>query len=233
VVQAAYNEPATSQQPATMPEGGASTPQQPEPIATPPANLPVEENAPEPIQTTSPVLTVPDAISMAYRLQPKLKAALESIRQARSNQDIAFSAFLPTLRGGYSVGGYGLDVNGAGIPLPSPFTFIPGVGSIPVNFNLQSGYDLAELNLQWLIYDFGRRTSLYRTAGLAVDIAHLQTDRAYQTVADEVQTAYYQVLRVDSLHHIAEEAVRRGKDDLGVAQQLAKGGVVAQETVPR
>ena len=179
------------------------------------------------------MLTVPAAISMAFQLQPKLKASLETIRQARDNQDIAFAAFLPALRGGYSVGGYGLEVNGAGIPLPSSFTFIPGVGSIPVNFNLQSGYDLAELNLQWLIYDFGRRSSLYRTAGLGIDIAQLQTTRAYQTVADEVQTAYYQVLRVRSLRRIAEEAVHRANDDLGVAQQLAKGGVVAQEAVLR
>jgi outer membrane protein TolC len=74
---------------------------------------------------------------------------------------------------------------------------------------------------------------LYRTAGLGVDIAQLQTDRAYQTVADEVQMAYYQVLRVKSLHRIAEEGLRRANDDLGVAQQLAKGGAVVQETVLR
>src|SRR5262249_42495989 len=195
--------------------------------------LPPVENLPAPAHLVAPVLTVPAAISMAFQLQPRLRASLESIRQARSNQDIAFAAFLPALRGGYSVGGFGLDVNGTGLPLPTPFTFIPGVGSIPVNFNVQSGYELAELNLQWLIYDFGRRTSLYRTAGMAVDIAQLQTDRAYQTVADDVQTAYYQVLRAKSLHRIAEEAVRRASDDLGVAQQLAKGGAVAQETVLR
>ena len=232
VVPVAYNEPVASQQQATL-GGIAALPQQPEQIEAPPVNLPPVENAPAASATDGQVLTVPTAISMAFQLQPRLKATLESIRQARSNQDIAFAAFLPVLRGGYSVGGYGLDVNGAGIPLPTPFTFIPGVGSIPVNFNVQSGYDLAELNLQWLIYDFGRRTSLYCTAGLGVDIAQLQTDRAYQTVADEVQTAYYQLLRVRSLRRIAEEAVRRANDDLSVAQQLAKGGAVAQETVLR
>ena len=172
---------------------------------------------------------------MAFQLQPRLRASLESIRQARANEDVVFAGFLPVLAGGYSVGGYGLDINGQGIPLPNspPFTFFPGVGAIPVGLNIQTGYELAELKLQWLIYDFGRRTSLYRTAGLAVDIAQLQTDRAYQTVANEVQTAYYQVLRAKSLHRIAEEAVRRANDDLNVAQQLAKGGAVAQETVLR
>jgi outer membrane protein len=234
VVPVAYNEPAESHEQATLVGIATPTlPQQPEQIAAPPVHLPPVENTPAAVPVDGQVLTVPAAISMAFQLQPKLKASLETIHQARSNQDIAFAAFLPALRGGYSVGGYGLDVKGAGIPLPSPFTFIPGVGSIPVNFNSQSGYDLAELNLQWLIYDFGRRTSLYRTTGLAVDISQLQTDRAYQTVADEVQTAYYQVLRVKSLHRIAEEAVRRANDDLGVAQQLAKGGAVAQETVLR
>jgi outer membrane protein len=234
VVQAAYNEPVVSEQ-RLAPAGmvAPALPQQPEQIAAPPANLPPVDAAASAIPADGQVLTVPAAIAMAFHLQPKLKAALENIHQAQSNQDVAFSAFLPTLRGGYSVGEYGLDVNGAGIPLPSSFTFIPGVGSLPVNFNVQSGYDLAELNLQWLISDFGRRTSLYRTAGLAVDIAHLQTDRAYQTVADEVQTAYYQVLRVRSLHRVAEEALRRAKEDLVVAQQLAKGGVIAQEAVLR
>ena len=134
------------------------------------------------------------------------------------------------------MGGYGLEVNGTGIPLPNSFTFIPGAGSIPVNFNLQSGYDLAELNLQWLIYDFGRRTSLYRTAGLGVDIAQLQTDRAYQTVASEVQTAYYQVLRAASLHRIAEEAVapqrRFGcRSTISQGRCHCEGGSFAQSSI--
>src|SRR5262249_45311003 len=50
-------------------------------------------------------LTLPDAIALAFRLQPQLRASLESIQQARGREDIAFAAFLPTLTGGYSVGG--------------------------------------------------------------------------------------------------------------------------------
>jgi outer membrane protein TolC len=66
-----------------------------------------------------------------------------------------------------------------------------------------------------------------------VDIAHLQTERAYQTVANEVAVAYYQVLRTRSLRRIAAEAVRRGEDDLDVARKLARGGVVEREKVLR
>ncbi len=147
---------------------------------------------------------------MAFRLQPRLRASLESIRQAQGREDIAFAAYLPTVSAGYSVGGYDLRVGGTGLPLPNspPFTFIPSAGAIPIGLDIQTGYELAELKLQWLICDFGRRSGLSNQAGLGEDIARLQTERAYQTVATDVSTAYYQVLRVQDLHRIAEESVR-------------------------
>src|SRR5262249_2475195 len=41
--------------------------------------------------------------------------------------------------------------------------------------------------------------------------------------------AYYQVLRTRALRKTAQDAVRRGKDDLGVARRLEKGGVLEKE----
>jgi outer membrane protein TolC len=144
-----------------------------------------------------PSLTLSEAISLAFRMQPRLREYLETIRQARAQQEIAFSPFLPTLSAGYSVGGFHLDVGGEGIPLPglpkgSPaFTFLPPSGALPVGLTLDTGYELAELKLQWLLCDFGRRLGKYRQAEIAVDVAQLQTDRAFQTVANEVAVAYY------------------------------------------
>jgi outer membrane protein TolC len=102
-----------------------------------------------------------------------------------------------------------------------------------IGLDIKTGYELAELKLQWLVCDFGRRLGRYNQAGLAVDIAQLQTQRAYQTVANDVATAYYQVLRSRSLSRIARESVRRAEDDLDVARKLAKGGVVEREKVLR
>jgi outer membrane protein TolC len=180
-------------------------------------------------------LALPDAIALAFRLQPRLRASLESIAQARGREDIAFAAFLPALTSAYSVGGFDLNVGGAGIPLPNspPFNFIPFTGAVPVGLDIKTGYELAELKLQWLVCDFGRRLGRYNQAGLAVDIAQLQTERAYQTVANDVSLAYYQVLRAWSLLRIANEAVRRAEDDLDVAKKLAKGGVIEREKVLR
>ncbi len=192
---------------------------------------PLEVNAPRP-------LTLPEAIDLSYQYQPRLKASLETIRQAEGKEQISFAAFLPVVSTSLSYGDYDLRVGGAGIPvagLPGSqaFTFIPPGGSIPIGFDAQAGYELAELKVQWLVCDFGRRAGVHNAAALAVDIAQLQTQRAYQTVANNVATAYYQVLRVKSLRRIAEESVRRAVDDLDVATKQAKGGVIEREGVLR
>jgi outer membrane protein TolC len=132
---------------------------------------------------------------------------------------------------GYSVGGF--DVNAGGLNVlvgtPPAFTFIPALGAVPIGLDIHTGYEFAELKLQWLICDFGRRLGRYRQAGLAVDIAQLQSDRAFQTVANEVSVAYYQVLRTRALKKTAQDAVRRAEDDLDVAKKLEKGGALEKE----
>src|SRR5262249_14907845 len=165
-------------------------------------------------------LALPDAVALAFRQQPRLRVFLESIEQARRGEDIAFAPFLPLALAGYSVGGFDLNVGGTSTPVgPLPgFTFLPALGSIPIGVNINTGYELADFKLQWLICDFGRRLGRYRQAGLAVEIAQLQSERAYQTVANEVAVAYYQVLRTRALRKTAQEAVRRAEDDLSVAK---------------
>lgn len=199
----------------------------------PPARLPTMPEARLPGCESAQTLTLHDAITMAFQLQPRLRASLESIQQAQGRENIAFAAYLPMVSAAYSVGGYDLRVGGTGLPLPNSFTFIPATGAIPIGLEIQTGYELAELKLQWLICDFGRRTGQYNQAELAVDISQLQTERAYQTVTNEVSTAYYQVLRVQSLHRIAEESVRRAETDRNDAVKLARGGVIEKEKVLR
>src|SRR5205823_11699154 len=101
-------------------------------------------------------LTLPGAIDTAFRLQPRLRVYLESVEQARRGEDIAFAPFLPLAVAGYSVGGFDLNAGGNSVPLgPLPgFTFLPGLGSIPFGLDIHTGYELAEIKLQWLICDF-------------------------------------------------------------------------------
>jgi outer membrane protein len=175
-------------------------------------------------------ITLQDAIQIAYRTQPRLRVFLEGIHQAQGNEEIAFSPYLPTLAGGISGGGFDLNVQGQ---VANGFTFLPIGGAVPIGLNLETGYGLGDVRLQWLICDFGRREGHYCQAKLGVEIASLQSERAYQTVANEVAVAYYQVLRSSSLRRIAQEAVRRAADDLDEARKLQKGGVIEREKVLR
>lgn len=187
------------------------------------------------ISESAHILTLPEAIDTAFRQQPRLRVYLEGVEQARRGEEIAFAPFLPLAVASYSAGGF--DVNAGGLSVipgvPPGFTFLPTLGAIPVGLNIQTGYELADLKLQWLICDFGRRLGRYRQAGLAVDIAQLQNERAYQMVANEVSVAYYQVLRARALRRTAIDAVRRGEDDLEVARRLQKGGALEREKVLR
>jgi outer membrane protein TolC len=204
------------------------------------AELPAPKKAnPEPIVQVqaidnghvapSQTLTLAEAIETAFRQQPRLRVYLEGVEQARRGEDVAFAPYLPTAVAGVSAGGFDLNVNGSA----NNFGFLPGLGALPFGLNINTGYELAELKLQWLICDFGRRSGKYRQAGLTADIAQLQCDRAYQTVANEVAVAYYQVLRARALRTTALDAVRRAEDDLKVAKQLAEGGVVEKEKALR
>ncbi len=181
------------------------------------------------------ILTLPEAIETAFRQQPRLRVFMEGVEQARRGEDIAFAPFLPLATAGYSVGGFDVNAGGLGVNVgqPSAFTFLPALGAVPVGLNLNTGYELADFKLQWLICDFGRRMGRYRQAGLATDIAQLESERAYQTVANEVSVAYYQVLRTRALRKTALDAVRRAEDDLQVAKNLKKAGVLEKEKVLR
>jgi outer membrane protein len=187
------------------------------------------ESVPCDHRTVDHPLTVSEAIELAYQMQPQLRVYLEGIRQAQGKSEIAFSPFLPRVGVGYHVGAFNLNTGGEANGL----AILPPGAAFPLGVNVGTPYELADLRLQWLICDFGKRLGVYRQSQLAVDIAQLQSSRAYQTVAQEVAVAYYKVLRTKALRRIAADAVRRAKEDLGVARKLAKGGVIEEEKVYR
>lgn len=181
------------------------------------------------------MLTLEEAISEAFRNQPRLKAQLESIEQSKQGEHIAFAPFLPLVSTGYSVGAYGVGVGGIGIPVPGggAFNFLPPGGTIPIGLNFSTGFELAEFRVQWLVTDFGKRLGRYKQAGIASDIVQLQTTRAYQTVANEVAMAYYQVLRAQAIRKVADGSVARCTEEVDQAEKLAREDAIERESVLR
>jgi outer membrane protein TolC len=204
----------------------------------PESQLPDDSNQAtlEAIAASGKPLPLHDAIRHAYQLQPRLRAQLESIEQARGLERIVLSTFFPLVSANYDVGEYSLGVTGNSIPISkslSAFNFIPGVGAVPFGLNIGTSFELAELKVQWLLLDFGRRLGRYEQAKLATEIAGLQTGRAYQTVANEVAVAYYNVLRSQALRRTTRDALRRADEELADARKRQKEGVIEREVVLR
>src|SRR5262249_49255617 len=164
--------------PSGQPDQAISAASEPRPGQSLPSDNPPSEPAPwqEEAQGIAVgcgpvrILTLPEAIETAFQLQPRLRVHLESVEQARRGEDIAFAPFLPVAAASYSVGGFDLSVGGNSVPIgPIPgFTFLPALGALPIGLNINTGYEIADLKLQWLICDFGRRLGRFRQAGLAV-----------------------------------------------------------------
>ncbi len=180
-------------------------------------------------------LSLEEAISEAFRNQPRLKAQLETIEQAKQGEHIAFAPFMPLVSTGYAVGAYSVGVGGIGIPVPGggAFNFLPPGGTIPIGFNFSTGFELAEFRVQWLVTDFGKRLGRFRQAGITSEMVQLQTTRAFQTVSHEVTMAYYQLLRAKAIRKVSDGSVARCQEEADQAEKLAREGVVEREQILR
>ena len=224
--------PAENLQPVPGGESDPKAKRDPLSGTNPPANHTPAANT---AQNPERVLNLEDAISEAFRNQPRLKAQLESIEQSKQGENIAFAPFLPVVSTGYSVGQYGVGVGGVGIPVPGggAFNFLPPGGVIPIGFNFSTGFELAEFRVQWLVTDFGKRLGRYKQAGIASEVVQLQTTRAYQTVANEVAMAYYQVLRAQAIRKVTDASVARCTEEVEQSEKLAKEDALEREGVLR
>src|SRR5262249_2003612 len=156
--------------------------------------------------------------AFALRNNPRLRVAGADIDEARGNQLAAFAPFLPQATF-YGTAFWGNNPNGpsSAFALPMPeFSDAPGYQT----------FQVAELYLQWTIWDFGRRHGRYEQAGLRVDISTLQASRAAQTVVFDVTAAYYRVLLARATRTVAQQAVREAESILRLTRNLFNGGVV-------
>lgn len=183
---------------------------------------------PRPVDAATPdELTLVRALELAIENNPRLQVFRARVQQARAGVEITFAEFLPAAFTRYRY------VNGG----PSNFTlptqpYQPGVGAVTFT-NPAKQHEQAELDLQWLVYDFGRRRGLHGRASLATDVAELQYQRAVQTAQFNVTAAYFGLLRAIALRHVAEEAVHRAELNLKDARNLLEKGLAVRNDVLR
>jgi outer membrane protein TolC len=170
------------------------------------------------------VFSLPQAVAFGLTNNPRLPAALAAIERARGQEQAAFAPFLPEIdllsHGGVTSTSLGPASAGA-------------TGIILVDHTGTHSYAQTELQLQWTVWDFGRRSGRYQQAGARARIAELQSTRAEETVGFDVATAYLQALRAEAARRIQEEAIRRAEATLRDTRSRRAAGVAEKDDVLR
>jgi outer membrane protein TolC len=119
-------------------------------------------------------LTLEQAKSLALRLNPSLGQLLAAVDTAAGNEEIAYSGFLPSLQGNYSYQAFSSQTGFAGTLPGGRFPVLPVRGFGPGT----QDFHVAELQLRWVVYQFGRQVAKHGQSVLREEIARLQADRA-------------------------------------------------------
>lgn len=168
------------------------------------------------------ILSLDQSILYAKKFNPRLRVLRERINQARAGKQIAFSAFLPEAMFSYRAI-WGSDK----FVLPTAPSLLGNMAYGETAENFRS----AELNVQWVVWDFGQTPGRYEQARTAWDIAELQYDRGIQTVVFNTTSAYFNLLQKKALRRVAEESVRRAGSLLRDAQNFQAQGTAVKNDV--
>jgi outer membrane protein TolC len=168
--------------------------------------------------------SLPQAVAFGLENNPRLAAALAAIQRARGQEQVAFAPFLPQIDF--------LSHGAATSPALGPAPVGTGI-LIPNNSTDTHAYVHAELQLQWTLWDFGRRAGRYHQAGAQTRIAELQSKRAEETVGFDIASAYLHTLRARALRRIQEDAIRQAEATLRDTRSRRAAGVAERDDVLR
>lgn len=185
-----------------------------------PRRLELEDDAAE----AATVFSLRQAIDFGLRNNPRLRAALAAIERAQGQEQTAFAPFLPQIDflTHYGVTSRALGPASAGI---TGITLSDGMG--------MHTYAEAEVQLQWMLCDFGRTRGKFGQAVAREQIAGLQSQRAQETVAFDVAMAYLQALEAKASRIIQEESIRRAESTLKDVRSRRAAGVADKDDVLR
>jgi outer membrane protein TolC len=169
--------------------------------------------------------TLAEAVGFALAHSPRLDALRASIERAAGQEQAAFAPFLPQLD---LLTRYGVTSDNLSPGAPGP------TGGIePTTIDRSHTFSQAELQVQWLIYDFGRTSGRYGQAVSAERITELQYARGRETVTLDVITAYLQALQAAASRVIQDEAIRQAQATLEDTRARREGGVLTRDAVLR
>jgi outer membrane protein len=194
-------------------------------VAISPSSL--SDSAVRPPTSSGQGLTLEEAKALALRLNPQLGQSLAAVEAAAGNEQIAYSGFLPTLQGDYSYQAFSSSVGFAGTHDRFPVLPVRGFGPGTQDFSV------AEMQLKWAVFQFGRQIAKHDQSILREAITRLEADRARQSVEFDVTQAYFRALEAQSSLLITEKALGLAEAVLGDARNQERRGVLTAEDVLR
>ena len=178
---------------------------------------------PEP-QSEPSVFTLADAVAYARGHSPRLRSVRATLDGAKGQEQVAFAAFLPEVGIASQSGATSRNL-GPGVPSVTGFLLSSGFAT--------HSYAQGILQLQWTVYDFGRRVARYHQATARQRIAEYQLNRADQTVQFDVAVAYLDILVARASLLVQEDAIRQAEATLKDARSRFAGGVADPDDVLR
>ena len=163
-------------------------------------------------------------VDLALDLNPETRAVWEAARVRAAEYGSVRSVWYPTFSLG-AAGSYNRIIYPAGT------TPVPGTNRVRadlMNANTLSIFPFAEVN--YILLDFGRRSSQDAQARQALWIANLDFNRKIQTTIYNVQTAYYDLDAANGLYQASLEELELALTVLdAVEDRLAVGLATAPE----
>ena len=163
-------------------------------------------------------------VDLALELNPETRAVWEAARVRAAQYGSVRSVWYPTFSLG-AAGGYNRLI------YPGGTTPIPGTNGVRADImyaETLSVFPFAEVN--YILLDFGRRSSLDSEARQALWIANLEFNRQIQTTVYRVQTAYYDLDAANGLYRAALEQLELALTVLdAVEDRMAVGLATAPE----
>ncbi|MDR3638504.1 MAG: TolC family protein [Isosphaeraceae bacterium] len=187
--------------------------------------MPREGDGRQALALPSNAVTLDEALALSREHSPILAQARAALDAARANVEITDAAFLPTIQGNYSVQAFSSQTGFTGTPVGGKFPVLPvrGFGPGTQDFNI------AEAQLKWTVFQFGKQLARHGQSMLKTEIADLQLVRSSQSVAFDVGQAYFRVLEAKAAVEIAEKAVQRAEAFQKESGDLLRRGVITRE----
>jgi outer membrane protein len=160
------------------------------------------------------VLTLEEALRTARERQPQLRQAQANTTAAQARTDQAFSGLLPQVGASAS---YQASIGTSGTPDPSDPTLIRTSNGLRVGVTASQ-----------LIYDFGRTTGRWRSAGQSAEAQQATEAQTQRDVLANVSTAYFTALAQQALVGVAQETLENEQAHLSQARAQVEVGTRAE-----